>query len=150
VRRLVVVLAAALALPATLTVALPAGLASAATPVIVACKGYSGSFTSTGVKATATKCNQATITGGSGKETAGSTGTPFSIKWKTGETAKGTSTAKKLTTSKCPAAFASEYSTKFTVTGGTATALKGGKTTDLLCASATGTFEVLPGTTFKI
>lgn len=143
-------LAAALALPATLTFALPAGSTSAATPVIVACKGYTGSFTSKAVSATATKCNQPTITGGSGKETAGATGSPFTIKWTTGQTTTGTSVSKKVTVSKCPSTFPTEYSTANTITGGTAKSLIGGKTTNLICVSSTGKFEILPGTSYKV
>ena len=146
-RRTILLLAASLAVPAMFTV-LPASLASATTtPVIVSCTGFTGGNGS----ASATGCNHASISGGSGSLTSSSTGTAFTITWQTGLTASGTTTFKALSTSTCPAPYTLEAKDISTVTGGTATAMIGGRAVTKLCVdTSTGLFEVLPGTKAKI
>ena len=145
-RRTIISLAAALAVPAMFTV-LPASFASAATPVIVACSGFTGSAGT----ATATGCNQKAISGGGGTVTSNSTGTAFTVTWTSGLTSTGTTTFKNIATSTCPPAFPLETADISKVTGGTAATMIGGKGTTKLCVNtSTGAFEVLPGTKAKI
>ena len=154
-RRVIVALTASLAVPAGLIVALPTGsaFASSAVPTIVTCSKLTGTSTTTTSTGTATGCNQTAITGGSGTQTAKTTsaGTTFSLKWKSGKTTTGKTTFSVVTPSKCPSTFSEEVKAVGTVTGGTATKLKGGKTTNTICVSTTtGKFELLPGSKYKV
>jgi hypothetical protein len=128
-----------------------AGSASAAVPVIVTCNTFAGTAL-TG--ANAGGCTQPRITGGSGHLTVlNRTSTKFKIVWKTGKTTLATTLAPKpVTPNRCPRLW-SELRVTGTVTGGTATPLIGGKTTNLICVTGTGTrvkFEILPGTKYRV
>ena len=143
-RRTIISLAAALAVPAMFTV-LPASFASAATPVIVTCTGFTGS----GANSNATGCNHTTLTGGSGSIST-SSGGAFTVTWATGKTSTGTSKFTQVSPSTCPSAFPTEVKDVSKVTGGTATALIGGTGKTTLCADSNSNVELLPGTKAKI
>lgn len=145
-RRLSAVLAASIAIPAAAVIAGPATSAFAA-PTIVTC----GTLSGTAASASATQCNQTAITGGSGHVVSNSTGSTFTITWKSGKTTKGTGTTTPVTPSACPSTFPTEVTAHSTVTGGTAKALIGAKTTNKLCVNtSTGKFRLLPGTKYHI
>jgi hypothetical protein len=156
-RRLLVALSATLIAPATIAVGV--GIAStsasaAAKPTIVTCKSLTGAFTSTGSTGSITGCNTKSVTGGSGSlagtSTSSTSGTS-TITWKSKETTIGTYTTTTVTPSKCPSTYPTEVDVAATVTGGTATALVGGKAKDTLCVNdTTGKYELLPKTKYKI
>jgi hypothetical protein len=115
--------------------AIPGGAASATSPLTVTCTKLTGSNTTQKFSG----CS------GSGKSETGTTGTSTvakndksaSVKWATGKTSTETFTFKKVTPSTCPKlageTLIEEVSETGTITGGTATGLKGGKVSGKDC-----------------
>lgn len=126
--------AAVAGLASLLTVTIP-GSASASTPLTVKCTKATGNST----KQTITGCSGSGIseTGTSGASTVASSERSDTIRWKTGRT---TVESIKYTsvTNQCPAVSGYkkvlEASEVGSVTGGTATGLKGGKVSGKFCA----------------
>lgn len=145
-RRLLIVLSVSLALPASLSMVVPAASAAPATATVVTCLKFSGSLFGS---ASLAVCNDKTVADHSGAVALSASTRSFSISWRSGKTSTGTFSYT-IGGSTCPSTNPIEAAVGGAVTGGTATTLIGGTIHGTLCANGSGDFELQPGSNFKI